>query len=166
VSLDQPGQVAAATERLRAEKTVPGLLGATARAYVELLDAPACTISRVIGDLLVDLMQHQKSGKPDRLGHGYLISDYPLTRAVIEERRPQTVSQNDPEPDENELKLLKELGYDALLMVAIEAGDGAWGLVEVYGEKGRHFKDEEVELAQDLAGEVGEILKQLERPPA
>ena len=166
MSLDQPGQVAAATERLRAEKTVPGLLGATARAYVELLDAPACTISRVIGDLLVDLMQHQKSGKPDRLGHGYLISDYPLTRAVIEERRPQTVSQSDPEPDENELKLLRELGYDALLMVAIEAGDGAWGLVEVYGEKGRHFKDEEVELAQDLAGEVGEILKQLERPSA
>jgi len=164
VSVDQPGDVAAVRERLRAETTVPGLLGATARAYVELLDAPACTISRVIGDLLVDLMQHQKSGKPDRLGHGYLISDYPLTRAVIEERRPQTVSQNDPEPDPNEVKLLQELGYDALLMVAIEAEDGAWGLVEVYGEKGRHFNDEEVELAQDLAGEVGEILRQLERP--
>jgi GAF domain-containing protein len=164
MSVDQPGQVAAARERLRAETTVPGLLGATARAYVELLDAPACTISRVIGDLLVDLMQHQKSGKPDRLGHGYLISDYPLTRAVIEERRPQTVSQNDPDPDPNEVKLLQELGYDALLMVAVETEDGAWGLVEVYGEKGRRFNDEEVELAQDLAGEVGEILTQLERP--
>ena len=164
MSVDLPGDVAAARERLRAETTVPGLLSATARAYVELLDAPACTISRVIGDLLVDLMQHQKSGKPDRLGHGYLISDYPLTRAVIEERRPQTVSQNDPDPDPNEVKLLQELGYDALLMVAIEAGDEAWGLVEVYGEKGRRFKDEEVELAQDLAGEVGKILTQLERP--
>ncbi|HEY8776352.1 MAG TPA: GAF domain-containing protein [Gaiellaceae bacterium] len=164
MSVDQSGQLAIARERLRAERTVPGLLGATARAYVELLDAPACTISRVIGDLLVDLMQHQKSGKPDRLGHGYLISDYPLTRAVIEGRRPQTVSQNDPEPDENELKLLRELGYDALLMVAIEGGDGAWGLVEVYGEKGRSFKEEEVELAQEIAGEVGEILKLLERP--
>ena len=85
-------------------------------------------------------------------------------RAVIEGRRPQTVSQDDPEPDANELRLLQELGYDALLMVAIEGGDGAWGLVEVYGEKGRRFKDEEVELAQDLAGEVGEILRQLERP--
>jgi GAF domain-containing protein len=158
-------QVAAARERLRAEKTVPGLLGATARAYVELLDAPACTISRVIGDLLVDLMQHQQGGgTPDRLGHGYLISDYPVTRAVIEERRPQTVSPDDPEPDESELRLLKELGYDALLMVAIEGGDGAWGLVEVYGEKGRRFNDEELELAQEIAGEVGEILKQLERP--
>jgi GAF domain-containing protein len=164
VDVDQTGRVAAVRERLRAEQTVPGLLAATARIYVELLEAPACTISRVIGDLLVDLMQHQKSGKPDRLGHGYLISDYPLTRAVIEARRPQTVSQNDPEPDENELKLLRELGYDALLMVAIEGGDGAWGLVEVYGEKGRSFNEGEVELAQDIAGEVSEILKQLERP--
>ena len=167
MTVDQPGQVAAARERLRAETSVSGLLGATARAFVELLDAPACTISRVIGDLLVDLNQHRRDGGPaDRLGHGYLVSDYPLTRAVIEERRPQTVSQNDPEPDENELRLLKELGYDALLMVAIEGGDGAWGLVEVYGEKGRRFKDEEVELAQDLAGEVGDLLKQLERPTA
>jgi GAF domain-containing protein len=131
-----------------------------------LLDAPACTISRVIGDLLVDLMQHQRSGTPNRLGHGYLISDYPLTRAVIEERRPRTVSRNDPEPDQNEMKLLQQLGFDALLMVAIEAEDGAWGLVEVYGEKGRRFKDDEVELAQDLAGEVGEILRRLERPTA
>jgi GAF domain-containing protein len=164
MTVDRPGQVAAVREQLRAEKTVPGLLGATARAYVELLDAPACTISRVIGDLLVDLMQHQKNGKPDRLGHGYLISDYPLTRAVIEERRPQTVSQHDPDPDENELKLLRELGYDALLMVAIEGAEGAWGLVEIYGEKGRRFEDDEVELAQSLADEVGEILRQLERP--
>ena len=159
-------QLAAARERLRAETTVPGLLNATARAYVELFDAPACTISRVIGDLLVDLMQHQKSGTPTRLGHGYLISDYPLTRAVIEERRPQTVSQNDPDPDPNEVKLLRELGYDALLMVAIETADGAWGLVEVYGEKGRRFEDEEIGLAQDLANEVGEMLRQLERPTA
>jgi GAF domain-containing protein len=166
MSVDHPAQVAAARERLRAEKTVPGLLGATARAYVELLDAAACTISRVIGDLLVDLMQHQRSGTPERLGHGYLISDYPLTRAVIEERRPRTVSRDDPDADPNEVKLLEELGFDALLMVAIEAEDGAWGLVEVYGEKGRHFRNEEVELAQDLAGNVGEILRQLERPTA
>jgi GAF domain-containing protein len=164
MTVDQSAQVAAARERLRAETNVPGLLGATARAYVELLDAPACTISRVIGDLLVDLMQHQQTGSPVRLGHGYLISDYPLTRAVIEERRPQTVSQADPDADPNEVKLLRELGYDALLMVAIEAEDGAWGLVEIYGEKGRHFKDEEVQLAQQIAGDVGQILRQIERP--
>src|SRR5947207_13608990 len=111
MGVDQPGSVAAAREKLRAEKTVPGLLGATARAYVELLDAPACTISRVIGDLLVDLMQHQKSGKPDRLGHGYPISDYPLTRAEIEQRPPQTMSHDAPEPDTHAGRLLQALRY-------------------------------------------------------
>jgi GAF domain len=165
VSVDQPSRVAAVGEQLRAERTVPGLLGVTARAYVDLLEAPACTISRVIGDLLVDLIQHQRDGPPNRLGHGYLISDYPLTRAVIEEREPKTVFQGDPDADPNEVKLLQELGFDSLLMVAIEGHEGAWGLVEVYGEKGRRFDDGDTQLAQDVAGRVGEILKELERRP-
>jgi GAF domain-containing protein len=162
VSADPPSQ-SAATERLRAEKTVPGLLGATARVFIEVLDAPACTISRVIGDLLVDLIQHRRAGKPDRLGHGYLISDYPLTRAVIEERRPQTVFREDPDAEPSEVRLLQELGFDSLLMVAIESEHGAWGLVEIYGEQGRRFTEEEVKLASELAGEVSDILGQLER---
>jgi GAF domain-containing protein len=164
VSVDPPGNVRALAERLRAEKTVPGLLGATAQAYVQLLDAPACTISRVIGDLLVDLVQHQREGTPNRLGHGYLISDYPLTRAVIEEREARAVFHADADADANEVRLLKELGYDSLLMVAIEAHGGAWGLVEVFGENGRRFGDDELRLAQELAGEAGQILQQLESP--
>src|SRR5438034_11753260 len=123
MNVDQPGEVAAARERLRAEKTVAGLLGTTARTYVELLDAPACTISRVIGDLLVDLVQHQRAGKPDRLGHGYLISDYPVTRAVIETREPETVYTGDANADQAETSLLAELGFDSLLMLPIEADE-------------------------------------------
>jgi len=160
---DPPSQ-AAATERLRAEKNVPGLLGTTARVFVEVLDVPACTISRVIGDLLVDLIQHRQAGKPDRLGHGYLISDYPLTRTVIEERQPRTVFRDDPDADPSEVRLLHELGFDSLLMVAIESEQGVWGLVEIYGAQGRRFTDEEVALAGGLAGDVSEALAQLERP--
>ena len=164
MSVDQPSQLATVAERIRAEKTVPGLLSTTARGFGEVLNAPACTISRVIGDLLVDLIQHTQSGKTDRLGHGYLISDYPLTRAVIEEREPRTVFAGDPDADPGETRLLAELGFDSLLMVAIEAEDGAWGLVEVYGEKGQRFNEEQVALARELAREVGERLRQLERP--
>jgi GAF domain-containing protein len=164
VSVDEPAALAAATDRLRAETSVPSLIGATARTFAEVLGAPACTISRVIGDLLVDLVQHQKSGEATRLGHGYLISDYPLTRAVIEERRPYAVFQGDPEADPSEVRLLRELGYDSLLMVAIESEDGAWGLVEVYGEDGRRFKDEDLRVAERLALEVGQVLRRLERP--
>ena len=148
---------------MRAEASVSGLLAATARAYVEVLDAPACTISRVIGDLLVDLMQHQRQGKPDRLGHGYLVSDYPVTRAVIEDRKPRTVAKGDPDADAQEVELLDQLGFDSLLMLAIEAEDGTWGLIEVYGEKGRRFTEAELLIAQGLADEVGENLRRLER---
>jgi GAF domain-containing protein len=158
-----PASIDAATERLRAESSVPGLLSSAARIFVELLDARACTISRVIGDLLVDLMQHQREGKPDRLGHGYLISDYPLTRVVIEEGEPRTAFLDDPDVDPAEARLLRELGYDSLLMFAIESNGSAWGLVEVY-EHGRRFTDEEIELARSLVAEVGETLGRLERP--
>jgi hypothetical protein len=163
VTEDQPDRVAAVHEQLRGETTVPALLRATAHSYVELLGARACTISRVIGDLLVDLIQYQRDGTRERLGHGYLISDYPLTRTVIEERVPRMVSSQDPDADPNEVKLLNELGFDSLLMVAIEGQDGAWGLVEVYGEQGRRFGDADAQTAQQVAEGVGEILKELER---
>lgn len=161
MSSDGPALPAAA-ERLRAEETVSGLLRASARAFVELLDARACTISRVIGDLLVDLIQHNQDPNAARLGHGYLISDYPLTRAVIEGNEPQAVFIQDAGSDPSEIALLRELGFDALLMVALEGVDAPWGLVEVYNDRGRRFGDDDVRLARSLAGEVGRLLRRLE----
>jgi len=161
---DPPTSVADAAKELRAAASVAELLGVTARAFVEVLDAPACTISRVIGDLLVDLVQHQRAGKPNRLGHGYLISDYPLTRAVIETREPRSVYTADPDADPAETSLLRELGFDSLLMLPLEAENEAWGLVEVYGN-GRRFDAADVELARALAEEVDGVLERLGRTP-
>ena len=163
MSVDPPSQLAAVSERLRDEKSVPGILGVTARGLVDLLGAQGCTISRVIGDLLVDLIQHRRSGEPESLGHGYLISDYPLTREVIEQRRPQTVFLDDPGTDESEATLLRSLGFDSLLMAPIEARGEAWGLVEVYGDTGRRFEERDVELVAGVVQQVGERLEQLEQ---
>src|SRR5436305_1756831 len=60
-------RVTLAAEQLRGSGTVAELIGATARAFVEVLDAPACTISRVIGDLLVALVQHRRACRASRL---------------------------------------------------------------------------------------------------
>lgn len=139
------------------------LLSLTAEALVNVLDVPACTISRVIGDLLVDLVQHEREGKPTRLGHGYLISDYPLTRAVIESREPEIVYAGDEGADEAEVSLLVELGFDSLLMLAIEAENGAWGLVEVYGND-RRFDATDVQVAKAIVAEAGDVLERLSRP--
>ena len=160
---DHSSDVAAAAEQLHAATSVAELLGLTAESFVDVLDASACTISRVIGDLLVDLVQHQRDGKPNRLGHGYLISDYPLTRAVIENREPQLVYTGDSDADKAETSLLAELGFDSLLMLAIESKDAAWALVEVYGN-GRRFEEPDVERAQALAAEAGDALERLSQP--
>ena len=160
---DQSPTVAAAAEQLRGATSVSELLGLTAESFASVLDAPACTISRVIGDLLVDLVQHRRSGATDRLGHGYLISDYPLTRTVIEERAPRTVYTGDPDADAAETNLLGELGFDSLLMLPIEAEGSAWGLVEVY-ENGRRFEPGDVAVARALAAEAGGVLVRLSRP--
>jgi GAF domain-containing protein len=164
VSADRPGELAAVAERLRSEDSVPGILGVTARGLVDALGARGCTISRVIGDLLVDLIQHRSAGgEAETLGHGYLISDYPLTREVIEQRRPKTVFLGDPNTDESEAALLRTLGFDSLLMLPIEAGGEAWGLVEVYGDAGRRFDAHDVEVVAGFVRQVGERLEQLEQ---
>jgi GAF domain-containing protein len=146
---------------LQREKTIRGLLGSTCREAVVLLDATACAISRVIGDLLVGLDEHTRSGRPLAHGHEYLISDFPLTRQVVDHGRPSWVSRLDPDADEQEAELLEKLGFESLLMVCLPAADSCWGLVEVYNEHGR-FDASQAELADRLAREVGTLLDRLD----
>jgi transcriptional regulator with GAF, ATPase, and Fis domain len=149
---------------LEAETTIRGLLGSSCRELVELLDATACAISRVIGDLLVGLDEHTTSGRPLAHGHEYLISDFPLTREVVETGDPRWVSRLDENADEHEAALLAKLGFESLLMVSLPTADGCWGLVEVYEENGR-FDGERARLAARFAARTGSLLELL-APPA
>jgi hypothetical protein len=45
---DRPSDLGAAAEQLHAAASVNELLGRTAESFVKVLDAPACTISRII----------------------------------------------------------------------------------------------------------------------
>ena len=139
---------------------VPQLLTGTARRLVESLDgAAACVVSRVIGDLLVDLTQHSTSGRVES-GHEYLVSDFPLTRQVIESREPEVVVVSDPAADPAEAELLRRIGYDSLLMLPLEANGDSWGLIEVYGDE-RGFSDADVHIATEVAAETGRKLEEL-----
>lgn len=160
---ESPSDLEALTSELATETSVPALLARTARLLTELLRAPACTISRVIGDVLVDLAHHWASGHQDRLGHGYLISDYPLTREVIERREPRTVFLGEDDADATESALLRELGFGSLLMIALECDASAWGLVEVYGAPGRRFEPEDVEVGRVVVAATGSALGRLEQ---
>ena len=154
-----------ATEVLAEEDTIRGLLGTACREAVGLFDATACAISRVIGDLLVGLDEHTTSGRPLAHGHEYLISDFPLTRVVVESGEPRWISRLDPDADEDESALLAKLGFESLLMVCLPTSDSCWGLLELYNEHGP-FNEEQAELAARYAARVGELLERLEPPAA
>jgi len=151
----------AALDRLEAETSIRGLLGAACRELVIVLDATAAAISRVIGDLLVGLDEHTVSGRPLAHGHEYLISDFPLTREVVESGEVRWVSVSDEDAEPSEAELLEKLGFDSLLMVCLPANGGCWGLVEVYAQDA-HFGEQHAQVAARLAARTGELLERLE----
>ncbi|HEY6835693.1 MAG TPA: GAF domain-containing protein, partial [Gaiellaceae bacterium] len=130
-------EITRATAALEQQRTVRGLLETACEEFVGMLQAEACAISRVVGDLLVALAEFSCGQDPLELGHEYLISDYPLTLEVVQGGEARYVSLHEDMPDPNEAELLERLGFDSLLMVSLPAAGDCWGLVEVYADEKR-----------------------------
>jgi GAF domain-containing protein len=144
---------------------VVGLLTALCRELTRAPATAACLVSRVIGDVLVIVAAHTSDGRDLPLGHGYLISDYPQTQAMLESRTPLALSLADPGIDAGEAEILREFGYDELLMVPLEAAGETWALVEVYRADSPPFGADEVEEVVRVAGRFGRLLDELLAPP-
>jgi GAF domain-containing protein len=151
-----------ALDALRAENTVRGVLETACREITEALDASACLVSRVVGDLLVSLAEFSRGERSPGIGHEYLIPDYPLTHEVIERGEPRVVSLRDEAPEPTEAELLEKLGFESLLMVCMHSQGTCWGLVEVYAD-GKSFDDDQAAVANAIASAAG---RQLERVAA
>jgi hypothetical protein len=153
-----------AVEALKGETTLPGLLHAATREFVEVVDdGLACAISRVVGDVLIQVAEHARDGRTLVLGHGYLISDFPLTESALQQAKPRRASLLDPDPDPNEAALLGELELDSLLMIPLPGPTGPWGLAEIY-VNGRRFDERDVALVGPVAAVFGERLAALPAP--
>jgi GAF domain-containing protein len=147
-------------EKIAAETTVSRLLNVTCTELADLLDASRCSISRIIGDLLVELSDYLRSGVEPTL-ELFLVSDYPLTQDVIDSGEPRIVQRSDPSADPAEAALLERLGFNSLLMLPLRSRGQNWGLVEIYADD-RDFRPAEIELAITTVDRVGELLAALE----
>jgi GAF domain-containing protein len=147
-------------EKIAAETSVSRLLNVTCTELADLLDASRCSISRIIGDLLVELSDYLRSGVEPTL-ELFLVSDYPLTQDVIDSGEPRIVQRSDPSADPAETALLERLGFDSLLMLPLRSRGQNWGLVEIYADD-RDFQPAEIELAITTVDRVGELLAALE----
>jgi hypothetical protein len=133
---------------LAADSRLERLLNALCEALVRELDAVGCIVSRVIGDVLVQIAEHAPDGPSFALGRGFLISEFPETQAVLESGRPRAVSVLDDDPDPGEIMVLRELGLESVLMLALQAADAPWGLVEIYRNGPAAFTGREIRRAQ------------------
>jgi GAF domain-containing protein len=145
---------AAAILRLVAEalnRPLLDVLNGVAADLVESLDADACAISRVIGDVLIMVAEHVPEGRTLLHGQGYLVSDYPQTGEVLETLVPRGLTLADPDVDDAEASVLREQGFASLLMSPLLVKGGVWGLTEVYRLDARPFTQEQVEQAGRLS---------------
>jgi GAF domain-containing protein len=149
-----------AVDALRTQHTVRGVLETACREITETLDASACLVSRVVGDLLVSLVEFSRGERAPGIGHEYLISDYPLTHEVIVRGEPRSVSLLDDAPEPTEAELLEKLGFESLLMVCMPSQGSCWGLVEVYAD-GRSFDDRQAGIANEIASAAGRELERV-----
>jgi len=126
------------------------VLSAATRELVESLEADACGISRVIGDMLILVTEHTSDGSTLQLGQGYLVSDFPETAVVLRTREARALAVGDPSADAAEEALLRDLGYGALLMLPLVFEGEVWGLVEVYRSETRAFSADEMRRGTEL----------------
>ena len=118
-----------AAETLERETTLPGVLKTACVLLTNELEAHACNLSRVVGQLLVDLCEHSTDGRRIQLGRGYLLPDFPLTQEVVERCEPRIVSLLDADVDPSEAELLRDLNFDSLVMVPFVVDERLLGTV-------------------------------------
>ena len=80
-------------------------------------------------------------------------------------RRVLSLGRTEEKPRQ-EVALLRELGFDSLLMLPLEADGTAWGLVEVYDNRTDGFTPSHVADAQRFVVRAGAALSKLGGPAA
>lgn len=115
------------------------------------LDADALAISRVVGDVLIVVAHDATEGVTLQFGQGFLVSDYPVTKRVLETGEPAALTLGEPDADEAEARVLRELGFAALAMLPFDLARERWGLVEAYRLDARPFDAATLAAAHRLA---------------
>jgi transcriptional regulator with GAF, ATPase, and Fis domain len=144
---------------MRSETSVSRLLHASCQELAALLDAHRTVVSRVIGDLIVELSGHDPAVEPRR--ELFLLADYPLTQRLLEQNEPVVIVRSDPDADPAEVALLAQLGFGSVLMLPLSSRGKNWGLVEIYADESG-FSDAQVERATSLVTGMGALLAELE----
>lgn len=135
------------------------VLAALADHMALVINGAACALSRWEPErnrvvTLVDRFNRAERTRP--FIEWYDLDEYPLTRYVLEQRQVVTVCASDPQADPAEVGVLREMGFESLMMLPLIVRDTVFGLIEVYGDAPDHcFSEADVRLVRTLADQAG-----------
>jgi diguanylate cyclase (GGDEF)-like protein len=165
-------EVGEAVDAIWEEQTVQGVLERLCKGLTFVIGATGCAVSRVRGDEVVDAARHAL--RDIDLGEEavYLISEFPLTREVLDTGNPRAISFLDEDLDRAEAFVLREMEMNCCLLLRLTVDGEAWGLVELYDMRLRRYSAEDEAVAQFLVVQAGRRLETLpetetraQRPP-
>ena len=137
------------------------LLREIAERLTRLMDCHFCAISTYDekSQTLTTLADFDDSGRrlPDVAE--YSLSQFPLTRRVIEDQVTAVVNLSDPAADPDELRALVREGDKSLLMVPLVYGGRAIGLLELMDHlRERRYSRQELRICRAIAGQAAVAL--------
>ena len=155
------GDTLDASAAIWAEGSVEGVLERLSKSVAFVVGATATAISRVEGARLADAARH--SLREIDLGEdtAYLISDFPVTKEVLEKVCVRSISFLDDDLDGAEAFVLRELQMNSALLLPLVVHGRSWGLVEIYDMRLRRFSGEDEAVAWFLVGQAGRRIESL-----
>jgi HD-GYP domain-containing protein (c-di-GMP phosphodiesterase class II) len=134
---------------------LPDLFAGLAQSLTRALNADACLVSlydatkNVIRDVAASVV------RPARLNvvaEEYDLSQFPLTRSVLQTGDAVEISISDPDTDNNERALLATLGFSRVLINRFTVDGRTIGTVEVYRVQDRPFRSDDAHQVDAIAG--------------
>jgi diguanylate cyclase (GGDEF)-like protein len=87
------------------------------------------------------------------------LSDFPLTKQVLERQEAVQVLISDPTSDSAEVQLLLELGHSSLLMVPVVHRGESLGLLEAFSGAERPWTRSEINRARIIASQFASVIE-------
>jgi PAS domain S-box-containing protein len=146
-----------ATKAISSDLSLNIVLETVAKQLIQAVNTEECVLSswnrqQNVVETLVDYSAEGSEIIEDASGTIYDLSDFPVTRQVLETRQPIVIRRDDPDADKAELRAMDEYESNCLLMLPLIARDQVVGLVELFGfSKDREFTHDDIRLAQSLA---------------
>jgi putative nucleotidyltransferase with HDIG domain len=155
-------QLVGAVRAISEERVSQRMLRVAGRELTQLLNADACLVSRLEDGLLCEVADYTRTEQQIARGLSYYLADYPATAAVLESRRPASISTADAGADAAELFVLREMEMNAVLLAPLVVEDDVWGLIEIYDSTSRTFSAAEWHLVELASTQIGALLAAFE----